>query len=74
MSGGAGPSKKKKMHHFIMGGGLFFHDDIFKVRLSHLLIYCHNTKEGKCGAASTLHSYCPDYASLADSIQRKSSE
>lgn len=34
-----------------MGGGLFFHDDIFKVRLSRLPVYRRNTKEGKCGAA-----------------------
>ena len=34
-----------------MGGGLFFHDDIFQVRLPHLPVYHSNTKEGECGAA-----------------------
>ena len=52
MNRGAVPSKEPNLTlPSGMGGGLSFHNVIFEVRWSDLLIYHRYSKEGKCGAA-----------------------
>lgn len=52
--------RRLKLITFIQNGRrTFFRDDVFKVRLAHLRVSSHNSKEGKCGAAFSDCSWTP---------------